>query len=565
MSLDLKGFKTMNLKNKKQQTLPKLKLISIGGAGEVTRNLFVYEYEDEILIIDAGVGFPETNVFGIDYLLPDISYLVKNKAKIKGIVLTHGHEDHIGALPYLYDDIGRPPVYGSQLTIGFIKLKFKELKLNGRFQVVKPRQTFKIGRFKIETITVTHSIPDTYHLIIRTPVGVIYHGTDFKFDAYPVIGQPTDFKRIQEVAAKEPILLLLSDCLRIERAGRTPSEKDIQRRFMDEMKTTKGRFLLTTFSSNLARFQQVINTSLALGRYIVPVGRSIENAFQVAQELGYLSLPGYRLIDAKAAMTMPQNQLTYLIGGSQGQIDSSLRRVAENKHPYVQVEAGDKLIFSSDPIPGNEINVYNVIDLLMKRNVKVLYPEIMDEIYVSGHASRDELIDLVKMTKPKLLMPIGGQYRHMVTYAQVMKDVLGYRQNQIIIPDKGQFVEISSQGFKLDGKLKLKDVIVDGKGIGDVGTLVLEERRTLARAGMVVVSFPVKNNVIQEPSLASRGFVFRPYSSDLFNQAKDRLKTFVGVANPDEQFFKQVQRKMERFFYKQTKREPMIVVETIKC
>ena len=542
-----------------------LKIVSLGGAGEVTRNMFVYEYQDQVLIIDCGVGFPETTVFGIDYLLPDISYLThpKSRKKIVGVVLTHGHEDHVSALPYYYQQLGSPKVYGTPLTLGLLKAKFKEFKLKGHFQTLSLTDHFNLGPFTLDTLAVTHSIPDTIHLFIHTPIGTIYHGTDFKFDDYPVIGPVTDKNRIQKLASQHRPLLMLSDSLRVDRPGHTPSEKAIQARFVQEIKTTQGRFFLTTFSSNLARFQQAINASLHHGRFIVPVGRSIQTAFEVARNLKYLYLPSDRTLDPQKAMTFPPHKLTYLIGGSQGQVDSSLRRVAEGTHPYVRAEKGDKVIFSSDPIPGNEVNVYSVIDKLTKKGIEVLYPAIADELYVSGHASQDELIELVQLVKPKFIMPIGGQYRHLFAYQKLIQKTLNYPSDSIVIPENGQFVHLYSNHYRLGKTLKLKDIVVDGKGIGDVGTIVLEERRIMARAGVVFIVFPVIKGVTQNPLIFSRGFVFNPLFADLFKTAQTRLKSFVGLANINQDFFKKVQRKMERFFYKQTQREPLIVVEAI--
>ncbi len=546
----------------------KLKLLSLGGFGEVTRNLFVYEYNNQVLIVDAGIGFPTTPLFGIDYLLPDIAYLVdpktgRLKKKIAGILISHGHEDHIGALPYIYQQLGQPTIYTSPLAAGLIRAKFDEFKLKGRFRILSPADEVQIGPFEIQTVRVTHSIPDTYHFFIRTPIGTIYHGTDFKFDDSPVIGQRTDKERIQKLAQKEKVLLLLSDCLRVDRLGRTPPEASIEKSFLSHMTTTKGRFLMTTFSSNLARFQQVINASLVNDRYIVLVGQSIQTAFKVAQKLKYIKLPSYRLLDPETALTYPANKLTYLVGGSQGQIDSSLVRIAEGRHPYVRVETGDKVVFSSDAIPGNEVNVYRTIDLLMKRGADVLYPEISDELYVSGHGSRDELKELVSLVRPRFLLPIGGEYRHLVTYKKVMMESFHYPADAILIPDPGQAISLDKEGYSLGKRLKLRDIVVDGKGVGDVGTVVLEERKTMAQAGVVFVLFLFRNNKIKDVRLLSRGFVFRPQSGDLFAEARDKLAIFRGRAINDN-FVLQVQRRLERLFYKRMKRQPLIAVESIK-
>ncbi len=548
--------------------MKKLKLISLGGFGEVTRNFFVYEYDNQVLVVDSGIGFPDTPLFGIDYLLPDISYLVdpktkKLKKKVVGILISHGHEDHIGALPYFYQQLGQPIIYTSPLAAGLIKAKFDEFKIKGRFRILSPADEVKIDPFFIQTVRVTHSIPDTYHFFIRTPIGTIYHGTDFKFDDSPVIGQRTDKERIAQLARKEKVLLLLSDCLRVDRLGKTPSEVSIEESFSKHMATTKGRFFMTTFSSNLARFQQVINASLVHNRYIVLVGQSIQTAFKVAQKLRYIKIPPQRIIDQETAMTYPTNKLTYLIGGSQGQIDSSLSRVADGRHPYVRVEPGDKVIFSSDAIPGNEVNVYRIIDLLMKRGADVLYPEISDELYVSGHGSREDLKELVSLVKPRFLLPIGGEYRHLVTYKKVMMESFGYSADAVLVPESGQIISLDKLGYKLGKKLKLKDVVVDGKGVGDVGTVVLEERKTMAQAGIVFVVFLVRRGKIDDVFLLSRGFVFRPQSEDLFVQAKRKLESFIGWKHLDSQFRLQVQRRLERFFYKRIKREPLIAIEVV--
>ncbi len=548
--------------------MKKLKLISLGGFGEVTRNFFVYEYDNQVLVVDSGIGFPDTPLFGIDYLLPDISYLVdpktkKLKKKIVGILISHGHEDHIGALPYFYQQLGQPIIYTSPLAAGLIKAKFDEFKIKGRFRILSPADEVKIDPFFIQTVRVTHSIPDTYHFFIRTLIGTIYHGTDFKFDDSPVIGQRTDKERIAQLARKEKVLLLLSDCLRVDRLGKTPSEVSIEESFSKHMATTKGRFFMTTFSSNLARFQQVINASLVHNRYIVLVGQSIQTAFKVAQKLRYIKIPPQRIIDQETAMTYPTNKLTYLIGGSQGQIDSSLSRVADSRHPYVRVEPGDKVIFSSDAIPGNEVNVYRIIDLLMKRGADVLYPEISDELYVSGHGSREDLKELVSLVKPRFLLPIGGEYRHLVTYKKVMMESFGYSADAVLVPESGQIISLDKLGYKLGKKLKLKDVVVDGKGVGDVGTVVLEERKTMAQAGIVFVVFLVRRGKIDDVLFFSRGFVFRPQSEDLFVQAKRKLESFIGWKHLDSQFRLQVQRRLERFFYKRIKREPLIAIEVV--
>ncbi len=549
--------------------MKKLKLVSLGGFGKVTRNLFVYEYDNQVLIVDAGIGFPDTPVYGIDYLLPDISYLVnfktgRPKKKVVGILLSHGHEDHIGAMPYIYKQLGSPKIYTSPLAAGLVRAKFDEFKIKAEFKILTATDRINIGPFEIETVAVTHSIPDTYHFFIRTPVGTIYHGTDFKFDDRPVIGPKADKERISQLAKKEKVLLLLSDCLRVDRLGRTPSEESIQNKFLTEVSNTRGRFFMTTFSSNLDRFQQAINVSLQLGRHIVPVGRSIQTVFKVAKKLKYLNLPQEMVLDPETAMSFPVDKLTYLIGGSQGQIDSSLSRVATGRHPFIKVDKGDKVIFSSDAIPGNEVNVYRVIDSLMKKGADVLYPEISDELYVSGHASRDELVELVSLVKPQYLLPIGGQYRHLITYKRVMMKSFGYRADNIIIPDSGQFIDLSQNQVKLAKKIRLKDVVVDGSGIGDVGTVILEERRTMAQAGLVFVLFLVKNGVVTGVELFSRGFVFRPRSQDLFTKAKFKLEDFIGWRNISQDFYQKVSHRLERFFYKKMKRQPLIMVDVLE-
>ena len=429
-----------------------LKIISLGGWAEVTKNLFVYETSDEILLVDCGIGFVDT-IKGTQLVVPDLSYLKDKKHKIKGLVISHGHDDHVGGLPYLLPQLPKNlPVWGPRWAIGLARLKLEETRFNANLNEFNEKTQLKLGNFSLNFIKVTHSILDTYHLVIKTPVGLFYHAADFKLDLRPVIGQPTDQDKIVQVG-KKGIFCLLSDCLRAEQPGFTPPEADLEKMFATEITDCRGKFFVTTMSSNISRFKQAVDVSLAQGRKIVLIGMSIEKSFKLARQLGYLKFPPETFIKRKKINRYSPDKLTLLVAGSQGQFGSSLDRIVAGEIPEVQIEPGDKIVFSTDYIPGNETAIYQLIDNIYRLGGEVVYRDIHSNVHVSGHGSQKDLAKLMEMVKPRWLIPIGGDYRHSVAY-QKLAIKTGFKAEQVIIPDGGEVI-----GFTLAGNYAIKEEI----------------------------------------------------------------------------------------------------------
>ncbi len=469
-----------------------VKLIPLGGSGNVTNNMYVYETDKDILIVDCGIGFPEELIPGIDITIPDITYLRDKLDKIKGIVISHAHEDHIGGLPFIWPQLGNEiPIYASRLTAGFIQEKMAEFNLpTDMIQVVKDRQPIKVGDFEFKFIPVTHSVPDTKHIIIKTPVGTIYHGSDFKFDWTPVGQQLPDIQSITKVGA-EGVRLLLSDCLRSERDGYSPSEATVEDSLEREFRSVRGRVVVTTMSSNISRIDQIIKVAKRNHRYVALVGRSIERNVKVAQRLGFINLPKDVLLDKRKIKHFKPNQICLIVAGSQGQMGSSLTRIAQGDHDFI-LEPGDKVIFSSDPIPGNENNVYRIIDLLSRSGIEVSYSDILDGLHVSGHASSRELMMLMAMVKADYVMPIGGTYRHMIQYAKLARQ-MGYSDDKIIL-NESQILELRSDGTIIPLEtLDIKTVYVEGDETID-SDKHLADRKLMFQEGVVVVLVNLENH-----------------------------------------------------------------------
>lgn len=411
-----------------------LSFIPLGGIGDVTKNMYLYEYNDQILIVDCGLGFADETMLGVDLLLPDISYLLnsakQNKKRIVGMLLTHGHEDHIGALPFLLPQLPDFPIYATPLTAAFANAKLKEFNAKKRVEIVNFNDNEKnVGSFSFSYIPVTHSVSDTSHIFIKTPVGNFYHGSDFKFDDTPYDGKKTDYAKIGK-AGIAGVICLLSDCLGAERKGRTPSDIGLTENFVNEMRECRGKFIVTTYSSNIARLNQIIEASLKNGRRVCFVGRSLIKNTEVARDLGYLNLKKEMEVEMDALKNHQDNKLTLIVAGSQGQENSALTRIANGEHRDVKLKEEDVIVFSSDPIPGNETSVYQLVDTLAKRGVKVIYSPVTRDFHVSGHASLEELEQLIKLVRPKKLIPIGGQFRHMFAYRK-MAEKLGYKKSDI--------------------------------------------------------------------------------------------------------------------------------------
>lgn len=547
--------------------MAKLKLLPLGGMGRVTQNMYLYQYEQEIVIIDCGIGFPDLYMPGVDTLIPDISYLqdqIEAGAKIVGMILSHGHDDHIGALPYILPDLPDFPIFASPLTAGFANDRLIDKKLNHEITVVQDKQTIKLGQyFAFEFLAMTHSVPDTKHIIFTTPVGTIYHGSDFKLDKNPVDGVKSDMERIEQVG-KDGVLLTLLDCLRIERTEWTESESSVAPALLEEMSNVRGKILVTLMSSHLHRIQQVINACQQLDRKVAFVGRSVEQNVKVAALLKKLHIPKGMQIDKKEIADTADKNLCVIIAGSQGQEGSSLVRAVYGEHQVVQITAEDKVIFSADVIPGNEINYFAAIDELAANNVEVVYPDINPAIHWSGHASKVEQEVMVELLKSKYLMPIGGADRHRALFKKWVAKPLGYQESQVLLPSQGQVLGIDESGVKVVDEVYLNSRTVDGLGIGDVGPVVLSDRLSLSKAGMIVLVMPRRQGQfdLQSMRVVSRGFVFMKEADEVIKFIKEQvievLNEFAGDSKDDE-LKKKIERRLAKKLYRVIKREPMIV------
>lgn len=541
-----------------------LRIISLGGFGKVTSNMFVYEYGTDIVLVDCGMGFPSEDMLGVDILIPDISYLKNKKNKIRGLILTHGHEDHTGALPYILPQLN-VPVYASRLTAHLVMEKLAEYEgMPKTVNVLDPGKPLLLGQFKVESVRVSHSIPDATNLIISTPAGVVYHGSDFKFDFTPVDGVLPDVGRIA-AAGNSGIQLLLSDCLGSERKGHTNSEKSLEEMFEREISHCPGKFIVTTMGSNISRFRQAIEAAVRHGRRVAILGRSVHRNLSVAQRLDYLKIPKGVLVDPKQIRRLPPQNLCLLVAGSQGQAGSAMERLSLGEHQDAVIKPGDKVVFSSDYIPGTESSTQSLIDSLSKLGATVIYTNITDNLHVSGHGSQQDLLLMMALTRPKYLVPIGGTYRHMVQYSRLAQS-MGYQASQIFLPEFNQSLEITPEAVKLGPTVEVKNVMVDGLGVGDVGHIVLRDRRVLAEEGIVVAVVETDQNELSKVDridLVSRGFVFAKENTQLFAQASELLKQAItkrkGHVDTDRQVREITADVLERFFFDKTGRRPMIL------
>lgn len=558
-----------------QQSSAIVRLIPLGGVGDVTKNMFAYEYRpdgntiSDILLVDCGIGFPDEAMFGVDLVIPDTTYLKDKKDKVRAMVLTHGHEDHIGALPYLLPEL-KIPVYGTRLTAALASVKLKNSGLHTQINEVNFQDVLNIGPFTINFVHVTHSIPDAANLIIRTPIGVFYHGSDYKFDWTPIDGLKTEVGKIAR-AGSEGILCLLSDCVRVESAGYTLSEQVIENTLEEEIRNCRGKFIFTTQSSNISRIQQAINVILRNNRKIAFLGRSIEQNVEVTRKLGLLEFPDMFVVKEHELKRYPARDLALIVTGSQAQPNSALSRIAEGVHKFVTISRGDVVVFSADPIPGYENAVHNLIDMLTGHGARVAYSDITDELHVSGHGAANDLALMIGLTEPKYIYPIGGTIRHMRHYAD-MAQKMGFRENQIIVPNNANVIQFDSNGsMKLAERLELKNIMVDGLGVGDIGNVVLRDRQTMANEGIVIVVVPIEQStgqVTAEPDIISRGFVYMKESTRLISEAKkvvtDSLRLKKGRIMDWRFVRKQIEGNLEEFLYKETHRRPLILSVVIE-
>lgn len=498
-----------------------LSVIPLGGVEEIGLNMTVFEYEDDIIIIDAGLMFPEEDMLGVDFVIPDFTYILENRTKVRGIFLTHGHEDHTGALPFLLKEI-QVPVYATPLTVGLVREKLSEHKLDHIELVsVMPREIIDCGAFSVEFIRVTHSIVDGVGFGIKTPVGLVVHTGDFKLDPTPVDGHLMDFHRFSEYGEKGT-MLLLSDSTNAEKGGFTFSEKEVRRAFEHIFSQTKGRIIIATFASNIHRIQQVIDVAVMFGRKVILSGKSIISNTQIALDLGYLKIPQDTWLTLDKLKDLKDEEVVIITTGSQGEPMSVLTRIALDEHKTIKIKEGDIVILSAKMIPGNENSIGRIINHLFRRGANVIYEKV-SEIHVSGHASKEELKLMLNLVKPKYFMPVHGEFRHKVYHAR-LGEKTGIPKSNIFILENGEVLEISDTEAKRNGKVTSGRIFVDGKGVGDVEDMVLRDRRRLAHDGIVLVIIALEKltgNIISGPDIISRGFVFEDASQEIINDVKE--------------------------------------------
>lgn len=532
----------------------------------MTKNMFLYEYGDERIIVDCGLGFPEAEMFGVDFLIPDISYLKGKEMTVKAIILTHGHDDHIGGLPYILPHLpASVPVYGSPLTLGFAQDTVREFGIATRFTPL-PTSPLMIGRFTVDSLPVTHSVPDARHLLIKVPNTTVYHGSDYKIDLSPVDRRYMDMQKVA-TWGREGVDMLLLDCLRVEKQGFTLSESTLKEVFEREIESCRGKFIITMMSSDIHRIQQAAEVIHRHGRKIIFMGRSIEENVKTAARLGYLKIP--ETIHKRKIGNLPADKIGLVVAGSQGQVGSSLARIAGGVDERVKVGSADKIVFSTDVIPGNENAFYSLIDQLSQQGAEVSYYDILDDLHVSGHASRGEQELMLSLIKPRQIVPIGGTFRQMVHFKN-MAAGLGFRPETVWLLKDGETLEIGGSRVALGKQVSLKTIIVDGKGIGDVGKVVLSDRKKMADDGIVVVVLTVdakERRLLAEPEIITRGFVYVRQSQEFIDSLKEEVWQVLGPerrirdANADRE---KIANRLEQYIYDETERKPMILTVVIK-
>jgi ribonuclease J len=510
-----------------------LSVIPLGGVEEIGLNMTVFEYNSDIIVVDAGLMFPEEDMLGVDFVIPDFSYLLDNREKLKGIILTHGHEDHTAALPFILKEINAP-VYGTPLTLGLVREKLREHNLEHVELIpVKPRGVINLGAFSIEFIRVTHSIVDGVGLGIRTPVGLIVHTGDFKLDPTPVDGQLMDFLKFSEYGEKGT-LLLLSDSTNAEKGGYTFSEKEVRRAFEDIFSNAPGRIIIATFASNIHRIQQAIDVSVKYGKKIILCGKSIISNAQIALDLGYLKIPQNTWLRLEDLDKLKDDEVVIITTGSQGEPMSVLSRIAIDEHKHIKVREGDTVILSAKMIPGNERSIGKIINHLFRRGANVIYEKV-SEVHVSGHASKEELKLMLNLVRPKYFMPIHGEYRHLV-YHSMLARKLDIPKENIFILNNGDILEISDKEAKRNGRVNSGRIFIDGKGMGDVEEMVLRDRLRLAHDGIVLILLGIEKltgNIVSGPDIISRGFVFEDASQEVITNVKKLLTDTIKELDKD--------------------------------
>ena len=541
-----------------------LRIIPLGGLGEIGKNITAIEYEDEIIVIDCGISFPDEDMYGIDLVIPDIKYLLDNKDKVKGLFLTHGHEDHIGAIPYILKQINMH-VYGTKLTIGLVESKLKEHDMLSKSNLIpiSPGESIKLNKLIIEFIRVTHSIAESCALAIHTPIGTVLHTGDFKIDYTPIDGKVMDLNRIAQLG-QEGILLLMADSTNVERAGHSLSEKIIGETLNRIISNANGRVIVATFASNIHRMQQIADASMMYNRKIVFSGRSMENISNVAMDLGYLHIPEESIVGIEDLNRYPSDKITIITTGSQGEPMAGLSRIAYGSHRHISIEQDDLFIISASPIPGNDKLVSRVINQLYRKGVEVIY-EDLEDIHVSGHAYKEELKLIHTLVKPKYFMPVHGEYRHLKHHSDLALK-LGMDKSNVFTLETGQVLEISQDKAIATEKVHTGVVFVDGIGVGDVGNIVLRDRRDLARDGMVTIVVAINKetySIVSGPDIITRGFIYARESEGLIKKIKDVAKEEIEICLENNiiewQVLKSgVRKSVEQLLYHKTKRRPSV-------
>ncbi len=546
------------------KTLKKLNIIPLGGLGEIGKNMTAFRYDNDIILIDAGLMFPEDDMLGIDLVIPDITYLIENQDKLKGIFLTHGHEDHIGALPFILKQLD-VPVYGTALTLGILEGRLEEAGVStANLNVVKSGDRVRAGAFKLEFMRVNHSIPDAIGMAIHTPVGLIVHTGDFKIDQTPVDGQVMELNRFAEYGDRG-VLLMMADSTNAERPGYTQSEKFVGETFDNEFRYAKNRIIVATFSSNVHRIQQICDAAVRYGRKVAVMGRSMVNVVNISLKLNYLNVPEGVLIDIDEIRNYTNDKIVVICTGSQGEPMSALTRMSMGENRKVQIVPGDTVIISAAPIPGNEKMVSNTINHLYMLGAEVVY-EKANGVHVSGHASQEELKIMHNLVRPKFFMPVHGEYRHLVKHARLAES-LGMDHKNIVIAENGAVVELTRDKICTNGKIMAGNVLIDGLGVGDVGNIVLRDRRQLSQDGIMIVVVGVDgatNQIVSGPDIVSRGFVYVREAEDLMGEARDKVQVALDKCeennNTEWSALKTAIRdSLGRFLFEKTRRRPMII------
>ena len=543
----------------------KLKIISLGGLNEIGKNLTVYEYGGDIVVVDCGMGFPDDDMYGIDVVIPDVSYLIKNQNKVRGIFITHGHEDHIGALPYVLRSLNAP-IYATRMSAGLIRLKLEEHRLLDKTKIItcEAGDVIKAGKFTVEFIHVNHSIADAVAFAIKCPVGTCVHTGDFKIDATPIQGGMIDLARLGQLG-NEGVLALLADSTNVERPGYTRSERSVGNSFDALFKGCEERIIVTTFASNVDRLQQIIDVAARYGRRVAVTGRSMENAMKVSTELGYMNIPDGVLMDLNQIKSLPKNRVCIITTGSQGETMSALSRMAFSTHRQVDILPGDRIIISASAIPGNEHSIGNVINELYRKGAEVLNEREL-ALHVSGHACQEELKIIHALVKPKFFIPVHGEQRMLQTHAKLARE-MGMDSNHILISDIGRVMELTQNSARLAGTVTAGQVFVDGLGVGDVGSVVLRDRRHLAQDGMIVVVMSMSGedgSLVSGPDLITRGFVYVKESEGLMEElrqvALEAIESVDSRYSTDWSAIKSaIKGDLSGYLYKKTKRSPMIL------